>query len=154
LFPDGGLYYWKSLFLDELTDDAVEEILSRSRNRPNPRILVILRHLGGAVERVDPEATAYSNRGARYMLSIDGAWSDPGETERNIAWVREFWSAMRPFSNGGVYLNFPGFGEGDRALWRASHGANFERLRIVKDRYDPTNLFRMNQNIRPTQVDE
>jgi len=88
------------------------------------------------------------------MLSIDGAWSDPAETERNIAWVRDFWSAMRPFSNGGVYLNFPGFGEGGRALWEASHGANFERLRTVKDRYDPTNLFRMNQNIRPTQAQD
>jgi FAD/FMN-containing dehydrogenase len=150
LFPDGGLYYWKSLFLDELTDEAMERIVAHSRTRPNPRILVILRHLGGALARVDPDATAYSNRGARYMLSIDAAWSDPQENERNIAWVREFWQLMQPFSNGGVYLNFPGFGEGDRELWRASHGANFERLRAIKDRYDPGNLFRMNQNIRPS----
>ena len=149
LFPDGDLYYWKSLFLDELSEDAIEQILTRSQTRPNPRILVILRHLGGALGRVAPDATAYSNRGARYMLSIDGAWNDPEETERNTAWVRDFWSAMQPFSNGGVYLNFPGFGEGGRDLWRASHGANFERLRTVKDRYDPTNRFRMNQNIRP-----
>jgi FAD/FMN-containing dehydrogenase len=154
LFPDGGLYYWKSLFLDELTDEVIDEIVSRSQTRPNPTILLVLRHLGGAVGRVDPTATAYSNRGANYMLSIDAAWSDPAETERNIAWVREFWSAMRPYSNGGVYLNFPGFGEGDRELWRASHGANYERLMTVKERYDPTNLFRMNQNIRPTQVND
>jgi FAD/FMN-containing dehydrogenase len=154
LFPDGELYYWKSLFLDELSDDAIEQIVSRSQTRPNHRTLVILRQLGGAVGRVAPDATAYSNRGAKYMLSIDGAWSDPAETERNIAWVREFWSAMRPFSNGGVYLNFPGFGEDGRELWKASHGANFKRLRSVKDLYDPTNLFRMNQNIRPAQADE
>lgn len=154
LFPDGDLYYWKSLFLDELTDAAIEEIVSRSQDRPNPRILVILRHLGGALGRIDPAATAYSNRGAKYMLSIDGAWSDPAETERNIAWVRAFWSAMQRFSDGGVYLNFPGYGEGDRALWQASHGANFERLRAVKDRYDPTNLFRMNQNISPSGTSE
>ncbi len=154
LFPDGGLYYWKSLFLQELSDDAMEQILSRSQTRPNPRILVILRHLGGAVARVDQGATAYSNRGANYMLSIDGAWSDPAETDRNIARVREFWSAMRPFSKGGVYLNFPGYGEDERELWRASHGANFERLKAVKDRWDPTNLFRMNQNIRPTGTDQ
>jgi FAD/FMN-containing dehydrogenase len=153
LFPDGGLYYWKSLFLDELSDEAIERILSRAQDRPNPRILVILRHLGGALGRVADDATAYSNRGAEYMLSIDGAWSDPAETERNIAWVRDFWSAMRPFSNGGVYLNFPGFGENGRELWKASHGANFERLRAVKDRYDPGNLFRVNQNIRPGQAD-
>ena len=102
LFPDGDLYYWKSLFLDELSDDAIEQILARSQTRPNPRILVILRHLGGALGHVAPDATAYSNRSAQYMLSIDGAWSDPAETERNIAWLRDFWSAMRPFSNGGV----------------------------------------------------
>lgn len=149
LFPDGELYYWKSLFLEELTDDAMEQIVSRSQTRPNPRILVILRHLGGALDRMDQDATAYSNRGAKYMLSIDGAWSDPAETDRNIAWVREFWSAMRPFSNGGVYLNFPGYGEDGRELWRASHGANFERLQAVKRRWDPQNLFRMNQNIAP-----
>jgi FAD/FMN-containing dehydrogenase len=153
LFPDGGLYYWKSLFLDELSDDAIERIVARSETRPDPRILVILRQLGGAIGRVGQDATAYSNRGAQYMLSIDGAWSDAAETDRNIAWVRESWSAMRPFSTGGVYLNFPGFGEGERELWRASHGANFARLRAVKDRYDPTNLFRMNQNIRPTEAD-
>jgi FAD/FMN-containing dehydrogenase len=154
LFPDGDLYYWKSLFLDELSDEAIEQILSRSQTRPNPRILVILRHLGGALGRVADDATAYSNRGTKYMLSIDGAWSEPAETERNIAWVREFWSAMRPFSNGGVYLNFPGFGEGGGELWKASHGANFERLRTVKDRYDPGNLFRMNQNILPSRADQ
>jgi FAD/FMN-containing dehydrogenase len=150
LFPDGGLYYWKSLFLDELGDDAIAQILARSQHRPDPRILVILRHLGGAVARIGDDATAYSNRGANYMLSIDGAWDDPAETERNIAWVRDFWSQMQPFSNGGVYLNFPGYGENGRALWRASHGANFARLQGVKDRWDPTNLFSMNQNIRPT----
>lgn len=154
LFPDGDLYYWKSLFLDELNDDAIAEIVSRAQSRPNPRVLVILRHLGGALDRVAPDATAYSNRGAKYMLSIDGAWSDPKETERNIAWVRKFWSAMRPFSNGGVYLNFPGFGEDGSELWKASHGKNFDRLRTVKDRYDPSNLFRMNQNIRPTHANE
>jgi len=141
LFPDGDLCYWKSLFLDELSDDAIEQIVSRAQRRPNPRILVILGHVGGAVDRVAPDATAYSNRGAKYMLSIDGAWSDPTKSERNIAWVRDFWSAMRPFSSGGVYLNFPGFGKGGPELWKASHGKTFPRLRTVKDRYDTTNLF-------------
>lgn len=148
--PDGGLYYWKSLFLDELSDAAIEAIVSRGRKRPNSRILVILRHLGGAIDRIGSEETAYRNRGARYMLSIDGAWTDPEESDRNIAWIREFWEEMRPFSNGGVYLNFPGFGEGESDLWKASHGPNYARLGRVKRIYDPENRFRLNQNIRPS----
>jgi FAD/FMN-containing dehydrogenase len=147
--PDGGLYYWKSLYLDELSDEAMEAIVSWGERRPNTQILVILRHLGGAISRVDDRATAYGNRGAQYMLSIDGAWTDPQETERNIAWIRAFWDDMQRFSNGGVYLNFPGFGEGGTILWRASHGANYERLVAVKEKYDPANLFRVNQNVKP-----
>jgi FAD/FMN-containing dehydrogenase len=147
--PDNGLYYWKSLYLDELSDEAMEAIVSWGERRPNSQILVILRHLGGAISRVDDRATAYGNRGAQYMLSIDGAWIDPKETERNIAWIRAFWDDMQRFSNGGVYLNFPGFGEGGTILWKASHGANYERLMAVKNKYDPNNLFRVNQNITP-----
>ena len=111
---------------------------------------MIIRHLGGAISRVDHQKTAYQNRGAQFMLSIDGAWSDPRETEQNIAWIRAFWEAMNRFSNGGVYLNFPGFGEEGTELWRSSHGANYERLAAVKSTYDPTNFFRLNQNITPT----
>jgi FAD/FMN-containing dehydrogenase len=151
LFSDGDLYYWKSLYLDELSDEAMETIVSWGERRPNSQILVILRHLGGAISRVDDQATAYGNRGAQYMLSVDGAWTDPQETERNIAWIRAFWDEMQPFSNGGVYLNFPGFGEGGTILWKASHGANYERLVAVKAKYDPDNLFRVNQNIRPKE---
>ncbi|WP_373498505.1 FAD-binding oxidoreductase [Desulfococcus sp.] len=149
-FPNNGLYYWKSLFLDNLTDAVVETIVSRAEKRPNPRILVILRHMGGAIDRLGSDKTAYQSRGAQFMLSIDGAWTDPAETDRNIAWIRQFWEEMRPFSTGGVYLNFPGFGEGDSDLWQASHGANYERLAMVKNMYDPTNFFRLNQNIRPS----
>ena len=148
-FPDGGLYYWKALFLDELSNAAIEEIVSRAMNRPNPRILVILRHMGGAISRVADDQTAYCNRKAQFLLSIDGAWTDPSESDRNIAWVRDFWMAMQPFSNGGVYLNFPGFGEEGGKLWHASHGINYERLAGVKQKYDPENVFRMNQNIQP-----
>ena len=147
--PDNDLYYWKSLYLDELSDEAIEAIVSWGERRPNSRILVIIRHLGGTISRVDDQATAYGNRSAQYMLSIDGAWTDPQETEGNIAWIRAFWDDMQRFSNGGVYLNFPGFGEGGTILWRASYGANYERLVAVKEKYDPANLFRMNQNIKP-----
>jgi FAD/FMN-containing dehydrogenase len=148
-FPDGGLYYWKSLFIDELSDAAIQAIVSMAAERPDPNILVIIRHLGGAISRVDEQATAYCNRQAQFMLSIDGAWTDPSASERNIDWIRQFWKTMRPFSNGRVYLNFPGFDEQGGNVWQSSHGENYRRLALVKKKYDPTNVFRMNQNIPP-----
>jgi hypothetical protein len=147
--PDGDLYYWKSLFLNELSDDVINALLSWIKRRPNPRILVIIRHMGGAISRIDRQATAFENRDSRFMLSIDGAWTDPVESERNIAWIRGFWKAMSRFSNGGVYINFPGFGEDTPKLSQASYGDNYKRLVAVKTKYDPTNFFRMNQNIQP-----
>ena len=149
-FPDNGLYYWKALFLDELSNEAIEEIVTRGAQRPNPGILVIIRHLGGAIDRIGKSETAYRHRGAQYMLSIDGAWTDPEESENNIAWIRNFWQDMQSYSDGGVYLNFSGFGESDQGLWRASHGINYERLVKVKQKYDPTNIFSVNQNILPS----
>jgi FAD/FMN-containing dehydrogenase len=148
-FPDSMFYYWKSQFMNEISDAAIEAIVSRAERRPSPQILVIIRHLGGAISRVDTGRTAYQNRGAKYMLSIDGAWTDPRQTEDHIAWVRRFWEEMRPYSTGGVYLNFPGFGEGEAALWKESHGPNYERLARIKGEYDPENVFNMNQNITP-----
>lgn len=151
-FPDNRLYYWKALFLDELSDEVIEAIVSRAEERPSPETLVIIRHLGGAINRVGSSETAYQHRGARFMLSIDGAWNDPEESDRNIAWIRKFWEDMQPYSTGGVYLNFSGFGEGERNLWQASHGDNYERLTEVKRIYDPSNFFRMNQNIQPAEA--
>lgn len=148
-FPDGGLYYWKSLFLDRISDAAMDEIVSWGARRPNPNILIIIRHLGGAISRIAPDATAYSNRQSQFMLSIDGGWTDPSESERNIAWIREFWEHMRPYSNGGVYLNFPGFDQDDGSGWQTTHGNNFERLARIKYKFDPDNIFRFNQNIQP-----
>ena len=147
--PDGDLNYWKSLFFNELSNEVIDALISWVQRRPNPRILVIIRHMGGAISRVDDQATAYKNRDSQFMLSIDGAWTDPAESERNIAWIRGFWEAMSRFSNGGVYINFPGFGENNQKLWQASYGVNYERLVAIKSKYDPTNFFRMNQNIRP-----
>jgi len=145
----GDLYYWKSLFLNELDEDFMETFLSWTGRIPSPRILVIIRHLGGAIARIGENETAYHNRKAQYMVSIDGAWTDPIETERNIEWIRNFWEALNIHSDGGVYLNFPGLEEKDRDIWKKSHGSNFNRLKAVKQKYDPTNFFRVNQNINP-----
>ena len=85
----------------------------------------------------------------RYLLSLDTTWTDPADTERCIAWTRKTWSDLARFGQGGVYLNFAGFGEEKDALVRAGYGANHDRLAALKRPYDPANLFRMNQNIPP-----
>jgi FAD/FMN-containing dehydrogenase len=149
-FPKGWLYYWKSLYLDRLDGEAIAAIISYAADRPSSSALMALWHLGGgAASRVGGEATAFGSRGAPYLLSFDTTWTDAADSERNIAWTRAAWADMRRFGHGGLYLNFAGFGEEKEALVRAGYGANYERLVELKTEYDPNNLFRMNQNIRP-----
>ena len=148
-FPEGSLYYWKSLTTDALSDEINQVILRQFAERPSMGTPIVIRHLGGAMGRVPEDATAYGNRSAEYNISIDGRWEDPAESERNIAWVRKAWDELNQLAGGGVYLNFAGFAEDANAVVRAGHQENYERLREVKRHYDPTNLFRMNANIRP-----
>jgi FAD/FMN-containing dehydrogenase len=149
-FPKGWLYYWKSLYLYGLDDEAMSSIIGYAADRPSPDALMGLWHLGGgAAGRVAPVATAFGSRTAPYLLSFDTTWTDPADSERNIAWTRSAWADMRRFGSGGLYLNFAGFGEEKEALVRAGYGANYEQLVDLKTEYDPSNLFRMNQNIRP-----
>jgi FAD/FMN-containing dehydrogenase len=144
------LNYWKSLYLDRLDDHAIGKVMAHGRDRPSPWSLIAFWHLGGGMARVPPEETALGERRAPYLLSIDTSWTDPVKTEPSIAWTRDFWAEMQPFSRGGAYLNFPGQGEEGEALLRASYGdANYKRLVELKNKYDPENLFRLNQNIRP-----
>jgi FAD/FMN-containing dehydrogenase len=150
LFPQGRLYYWKSLYLDDFDEETMAATIQYARGRPTPMSLMGLWHLaGGAASRVGAEATAFGRRDMPYLLSFDTTWEDPAETEHCIDWTRAAWSEMHRFSGGGLYLNFAGFGEEKEALVRAGYGANYERLVELKTRYDPGNLFRMNQNIRP-----
>ena len=142
--------HWKSLYLDSLDDDAIGRIVGHALDRPDPWSLIALWHLGGAMNRVDPAHTALGERRANYLYSLDTSWTDPADDDSAIAWTRAAWADMKPFSRGGVYLNFPGQGEEGEALLRASYGdANFERLVEVKTKYDPANFFRLNQNIQP-----
>ena len=149
-FPKGWLYYWKSLSMDRLDEEAIAAVIGYAADRPSSDTLMGLWHLeGGAASRVDTAATAFATRSAPYLLSFDTTWTDPAGTERNIAWTRSAWADMRRFGSGGIYLNFAGFGEEKEDLVRAGYGANYDRLVELKTRYDPGNLFRMNQNIRP-----
>jgi FAD/FMN-containing dehydrogenase len=142
--------YWKSIYLNELSEAAIATMAEWSARAPSPMSLVDLWAMGGAVSRVPADATAFANREAPYWLVFNTTWVDPADAEANIAWTRAFWEAMRPYSNGAVYLNFPGLGEEGETMVRASLGSNYERLARIKAAYDPTNLFQLNQNIKPT----
>ena len=101
---------------------------------------------------VGESQTAFANRRAEYLLGVEGNWEQPGDDEANLAWVRETVEAMKPFSAGGVYLNFPGFLEEGDELMREGYGPNYERLAEVKARWDPGNLFRLNPNVVPAET--
>jgi FAD/FMN-containing dehydrogenase len=151
LFPRNTLRaYWKSQYLDELSDEAIDVIADRARNRPAPLTLVNTFHMGGAIAAVDPEATAFAERSAPFMVSIDGMWQDPAADAEMIAWTRAAWEAIAEHGNGSVYLNFTGLAEeAHDAGVDAAFGRNLSRLAEVKAAYDPDNLFRRNHNISP-----
>lgn len=149
-FPFGGYYYWKSLLVGEPSDDLLDAVVEAAADRPSPDAIVNFWQLGGEIERVAPDATAFAQRDAKYLLSLDTSWFDPDATERCIDWTRRTWAAMQErFATDRPYLNFVGFGEEKEALVRASYGANYDRLVAAKTTYDPGNLFRMNNNIPP-----
>ena len=149
LFPKGGLYYWKSRALADLTAEALEEIADLAAQRPTPETDIVIWHHGGAIARPGESDTAYAGRDAAFLVTAEATWTDPADSDRTIAWARETWAALEPYSTGGVYLNFPGLGEEKEALARAGYGPNYERLAALKAKYDPDNLFRMNINIEP-----
>lgn len=148
-FPPTRRYYWKSLYLDALDEQTIAPIAAMATTRPTPQTLIALRHLGGAIHHLPDDANAYGHRRANYNLSLDATWLDPADDERAIAWTRQTWQAFRDLTGGGVYLNFAGLGEDNEALARAGYGRNYDRLRQIKRRYDPENLFRGNVNIAP-----
>jgi FAD/FMN-containing dehydrogenase len=149
LFPKGEFRYWKSRALAELTEDAIDEIVEYAGRRPTPLTDIVMWHHGGAMSEVGETDTAYGGRDAAFLVTAEVNWSDPSLNDEGIAFGREFWAAMEKHSTGGLYLNFPGFGEEKEALVKAGYGVNYDRLAELKAKYDPTNLFRMNLNISP-----
>ncbi len=140
LFPDGGRYYWKSHFLDELTDELIDTVVELDSHRPTPESVVIIRTLGGAISRVADDATAYPHRSAAFNLSVDASWRDPALDDTAIGWARSTWDALAEFGTGGVYLNFAGLGE-ESAIRAAALGRNAARLDAIRRAYDPDGLF-------------
>jgi FAD/FMN-containing dehydrogenase len=149
LWPPGLHNYWKSSYLKALSDDAVGVIVDFFSRVPSPRTVIVLEHNGGSAwDRVPEAATAFGPRAWPYNLLVTSAWSDPKDTERNVAWTRALFDALRPFAAPGVYVNYLGADEGADGL-AAAYGAKLARLATLKAKFDATNFFRMNQNILP-----
>jgi hypothetical protein len=149
LFPNGLLNYWKSVTLKSLDNGGIDAVLRVSYERPTPQTLIALRYLGGAISRVHEDATAYGNRSALYNLSIDTTWTDPFQSDELIGWTRRVWSEIQEATGAGVYLNFAGFAEENSKLAELAYRSNHDRLVALKRKFDPTNLFRTNVNIKP-----
>jgi len=146
-YPKGRRYYWKSLYLDELSDDVIRLACEAGADRPTPISTVEVWALGGAMGRVPPEATAFYHRRAPFLLTIEANAEDPATDEANIASVRRWHDEAARFSRGGTYFNFGGFWEGGEQLLAQSFGTNYPRIREVKARYDPEDVFRQNLRI-------
>jgi FAD/FMN-containing dehydrogenase len=149
--PPGLRYYWKSSFLDSLPDDALAAVIEQAKNRPSSRSKIFLEFLGGAFSRVPREAAVFDHRKSPYNLLIIGSWEQAADDEINRTWARETWHSMEPYASEGVYVNYLGTeaDEGSNRLAEAYGPGKFDKLVALKQKYDPTNLFRMNQNIRP-----
>lgn len=148
LFPRGRRYYWKAQFLREIGAGAIDALLDAYAKAPNTSSLLVLQHVGGAIARVPAANSPYANRDAAFDCFPVAIWDDPAGDEANMRWARELWNAVRPYSTGGVYANNLGDEGEDRV--RDAYGENYARLAALKAKYDPTNFFRLNQNIKPT----
>ena len=146
-FPKGRCNYWKSSLLRRLSDATIETLVEGFRKVASPYSSVLIEQLGGAVSRIREDETAFSHRDSPYDCVIMPMWSDPAESEKHIRWADDLWLGIQPFSSGGVYVNYLG-SEGDERV-KTAYGVNYQRLAVLKSKYDPSNLFRFNQNIKP-----
>lgn len=145
--PHGLQNYWKANFVKALTDDAIAAHLEHGPKLPAVNSTVHIHPINGAAHRVAPDATAFGHRDATFATVIAGLWPDAAENEANIQWVRDFSDAIAAHSEEGGYVNF--MSDDDTSRIPANYGSNYDRLVEVKRRYDPGNLFRLNQNIEP-----
>ncbi len=141
--------YWMSVYLRELSDDAIDTILSYARCVTSTETEIEVRHMGGAAGHVGLHHTAFGNREAPFLVNIVCTWSEPSGEERHVGWTHRFWQALQPFAAGGAYVNFmPAEGAGQDPA-RQAYGLNYERLAALKARFDPDNFFGRNQRILP-----
>jgi FAD/FMN-containing dehydrogenase len=148
-YPRGALNHWKSSFLAQLSDDAIDRIIDCFARCPTPMGQLLLEHFHGAVSRIGIGDTAFPHRAAGYNLVVLSEWMDPAITDRCVAWARDSYAAMSPFMASGRYVNYLDASDEAGDPVAAAYGPNYRRLQQLKTKYDPTNFFHMNQNIRP-----
>lgn len=146
-FPRGTLNYWKSAYFTEFNDQVAAKLIEAFQNSPTSMCFLVVEHSHGAVTRVAPTATAFSHRQPGYNCIIISQWTDPADTDAGIRWARDTCDSLRPHMADGAYVNY--LDQDDSSRVRAAYGPNYDRLVQLKRRYDPDNLFRLNQNISP-----
>jgi FAD/FMN-containing dehydrogenase len=147
LLTPGARNYWKSHNFTELADGALNSIIEFAGKLPSPQCEIFIGLIAGAPNRISSNAMAYAHRDARFVLNVHGRWDEAQDDQRGIAWARDFFKASAPYASAGAYVNFMTEEEGDRVA--AAYGSNYDRLMEIKKRYDPQNVFHLNQNIKP-----
>jgi FAD/FMN-containing dehydrogenase len=148
-FPSGLPVYWRGHFLGALPDQAIDAWVDQFQQVTSPLSVMLIEQLGGAVSRIPDDATAFAHRQAPYNLALIARWTDD-RPQVHIDWIRRATDAMQPYSDGGAYVNYLGVGEGQERVRAAYGDTKYARLVALKQRYDPTNLFRLNQNVSPS----
>ena len=147
LLTPGARNYWKSHNFTELSDEALDTMIEFANKLPSSQCEIFIGLISGAANRIPAQAMAYAHRDARFVLNVHGRWDEAAQDETGIAWARAFFKASAPYASAGAYVNFMTEDEGDRVV--AAYGANYARLAQIKQRYDPNNVFHLNQNIKP-----
>jgi FAD/FMN-containing dehydrogenase len=152
LLAPGARNYWKSHNFAALDDGLIDAMVASAHRLPGPGCEIFLTQMGGAPKRVPLSATAYAQRDIDFSMNVHARWTDPAQDAECMAWARETFAATAPFATGGVYVNFMTGDESERV--RSAYGPNYDRIRAIKRKYDPTNVFRVNQNVRPAVTDD
>jgi FAD/FMN-containing dehydrogenase len=147
LLTPGARNYWKSHNFTELADGALDAVIAFAGKLPSPQCEIFIGQIAGAPNRIASTAMAYGHRDAKFVLNVHGRWDEAKDDQKCIVWAREFFTASAPYASAGAYVNFMTGEEGDRVV--NAYGENYDRLAQIKKRYDPDNIFHLNQNIKP-----
>ena len=147
--PEGNQYYVKSHYMTKLPDKAIDRIVAQGKTLPSPLTRILIMQLGGAIRRLDEMASAVSHRDAEFVLAINNGWRDPSESSKQVEWTRDLWKDIKPYSSG-HYVNFLPADENQEGVWTAYGKEKYNQLVNIKNKYDPDNFFRLNQNIKPS----
>jgi FAD/FMN-containing dehydrogenase len=150
LLTPGARNYWKSHNFTELKDGVLNKMIEFAGKMPSPQCELFIGLISGYANRVPANATAYPNRDAKFVMNVHSRWENPKDDDKCISWARRFFKATAPYASGGAYINFMTEDEKDRVM--TAYGPNYERLVEIKTKYDPANIFHMNQNIKPRML--